>query len=370
MNLPRPSLVVAFGLLIACGGDGGGDVSGEGTTTGTSTSTGDSTTTAGMTTTGPGSTESTGVETTTADTSGSETTGTEESSTTSDTETAGFDCAMTPAGPFPAERILMDVPFQTFAEGGAEDLAFDGQGHIAARGQGDTYLLVSADGTYEEFATDDDPTYGMRFLSNGDLVAAAYQASDILRITPSGEISTFAQNVGGVNGIFPDSAGGVWYTNFAQVGYVTAEGNVVTVIGSASSANGVFFDEARQTVFFTNYQSGALRKAEIVDGLAQAPVDLGEIPGAPDGITLDVCGNLYVNDQGNSDMYRLFLDDAAMPLGEPELLVEGGFPTNVANAQFGSGEGWEATSLYAIGVGGGLYRVDVGVPGAPYVTVE
>jgi hypothetical protein len=47
-----------------------------------------------------------------------------------------------------------------------------------------------------------------------------------------------------------------------------------------------------------------------------------------------------------------------------------GFPTNVANAQFGSGDGWEPTSLYAIGVGGGLYRVDVGVPGAPYVTVE
>ena len=29
-----------------------------------------------------------------------------------------------------------------------------------------------------------------------------------------------------------------------------------------------------------------------------------------------------------------------------------------------------AGSLYAIGVGGGLYRVAVGVPGAPYVTVR
>ena len=368
MTLSYGRLGLALTLLTACPADDDG--TGTGTTSGTSSgSATDPTTTTEDPTTAPGSSEgsttTTAADTTTGDTTTADTTG-----TTGDTDTAGFDCTTVPAGPFAAERILMDVPFQTFAEGGAEDLGFDGQGHIAARGQGNAYLLVSADGTFEEFANDSDDTYGLRFLANGDVVAAAYQAGEILRVTPDGNVSTFADGVGGVNGLFPDSMGGVWYTNFAEVGYITADGNDISVISPASAANGIFFDEARQIVFFTNYQSGALRKADLVDGLAQDPVDLGEIPGAPDGITLDICGNLYVNDQGGSDMYRLLLDDTAMPVGEPELLVEGGFPTNVANAQFGSGDGWEPTSLYAIGGGGGLYRVDVGVPGAPYVTVE
>lgn len=368
MTLSYGRLGLALTLLTACPADDDG--TGTGTTSGTSSgSATDPTTTTEDPTTAPGSSEgsttTTAADTTTGDTTTADTTG-----TTGDTDTAGFDCTTVPAGPFAAERILMDVPFQTFAEGGAEDLGFDGQGHIAARGQGNAYLLVSADGTFEEFANDSDDTYGLRFLANGDVVAAAYQAGEILRVTPDGNVSTFADGVGGVNGLFPDSMGGVWYTNFAEVGYITADGNDISVISPASAANGIFFDEARQIVFFTNYQSGALRKADLVDGVAQAPVDLGEIPGAPDGITLDVCGNLYANDQAGSEMYRLFLDDAAMPIGEPEILVEGGFPTNVANAQFGSGDGWEPTSLYAIGVGGGLYRVDVGVPGAPYVTVE
>lgn len=363
MTLSPGRLGLALALLTACPADDDG--TGTGTTSGTSSASAtDPTTTTEDPTTAPGSsdesTTTSAADTTTADTTAADTTG-----TTGDTDTAGFDCTTIPAGPFAAERILMDVPF-----GDSEDLGFDGQGHIAARGENDGYLLVSADGTYEEFANDGRATYGVRFLANGDLVAAAYQASDILRVSPAGDVTDFITGVGGVNGLFPDSMGGVWYTNFSEVGYVTADGNDISVVSPAAGANGIFYDEARQIIFFTNYNAGTLRKADLVDGVAQDPVDLGEIPGAPDGITLDICGNLYANDQAGSEMYRLFLDDTAMPIGEPEILVEGGFPTNVANAQFGSGDGWEPTSLYAIGVEGGLYRVDVGVPGAPYVTVE
>ncbi len=372
MTLRNASLVLGLAGLAACSSDpsdNGTDASSSSTsaTTATDTSATTMSTTQGSsdesTTTAPSTTM---VDTTSADSSSSADTSGSESTT----DTSGFDCTMVPPAPFVAERILDEVPFQTFAEGGAEDLGFDGLGHLAARGVGGAYLLVAADGTYEEVTTDGDPTYGLRFLANGDLVAAAYQASDILRITPDGDVSDFATGLGGVNGLFPDSMGGVWYTNFQLVGYITAQGNQISVITPASGANGIWFDEVRQIVFFTNYGSGALRKADLIDGVAQPAVDVGSIPGSPDGITFDVCGNLYVNDQENSDMYRLFLDAAAEPLGEPELLVEGGFPTNVANAQFGSGDGWEPDSLYAIGGGGALYRVDVGVPGEAYVTVQ
>ena len=34
-------------------------------------------------------------------------------------------------------------------------------------------------------------------------------------------------------------------------------------------------------------------------------------------------------------------------------------------AVWGSGDGWDPMSLYAAGVPGGIYRVEIGVPGLP-----
>ncbi|MCA9711524.1 MAG: gluconolactonase, partial [Myxococcales bacterium] len=76
---------------------------------------------------------------------------------------------------------------------------------------------------------------------------------------------------------------------------------------------------------------------------------------------------LYVVDQGNSALWRVLLDEAGAPIGDPEELIAQ-FPANVANAVFGVGAGWDELSLYAAGVPGGVYRVEVGVPGAPYPT--
>lgn len=358
--------LIALGCGLGCGGDGGGT----GTTDPTTSTDGSSTE---PTTTSPTTTADTGTTTmdppttsTDPSTTGEDSsTGADTGSSESGTETSDFDCTMIPAAPFVPEAILEDVPFAA-----SEDLGFDGQGHLAARGTGGAFLLVSPDGTYQEITTDDRATYGLRFLANGDIVAAAYNSGAILRVTPAGDVSSLATSIGGVNGLFPDSMGGVWYTDFGVVGYVTSDGNDVPVVNPASNANGIFFDEARQAIFFTNYGNGDLRRANLVDGVADDPVMIGSVNGNPDGITLDVCGNLYINDQGNSAMYRIMLDEAGDPLGEAEALIEGSFPTGVANAQFGTGDGWEAESLYAIGVGNTLYRIDVGVPGAPYVTVR
>jgi hypothetical protein len=46
-----------------------------------------------------------------------------------------------------------------------------------------------------------------------------------------------------------------------------------------------------------------------------------------------------------------------------ELLAD--FPKNVANAQFGAGAGFDASTLYAAGTPGSVYAVPLGVPGAP-----
>jgi hypothetical protein len=88
---------------------------------------------------------------------------------------------------------------------------------------------------------------------------------------------------------------------------------------------------------------------------------------SPDGLTLDACGYLYVVDQGNSTLYRVVLDEVGEATADAtELLV---FPTNVANAQFGVGEGFDDHTLYVGGNPGDVYAVTLEFPGAKIVTV-
>jgi sugar lactone lactonase YvrE len=85
-----------------------------------------------------------------------------------------------------------------------------------------------------------------------------------------------------------------------------------------------------------------------------------------DGLVMDACGHLYVVDQGDSELYRVKLDAAGAAAGPEELLAT--FPQNVANAQFGSGPGFDSKTLYAAGNPGAVYAVPVGVAGAPVPT--
>lgn len=133
-----------------------------------------------------------------------------------------------------------------------------------------------------------------------------------------------------------------------------------------TGANGIVYDPDRGVAFFTNDFAGRLAKVEIAeDGSPGAITTLATVQSAAfDGLALDACGNLYAVDQGNSRIYRLELDGSANPVSDATDILDGNIQ-NIANVQFGRGDGFESTSLYAAGVPGVVYRLDVGVPGAP-----
>jgi hypothetical protein len=356
-------------VLAACGGDDGGGT-GESGTTGDEPTTSTTLTTT-MTTTDP-DTGSTSVDETT--TSGPDTTGETTVGDTTETGTTGdVDCGALPRGPFEAVEVLTDLPFD-----GSEDLAFDGQGGLAARADGDL-IRATADGQFESIAMlGNVPTYGVRYLADGSLVAAAYMNGQILHVLGDGSVEPFIDTqVGGVNGLYPDLEGNVWFTNFSAVVRIDAGGTPEPIVTGpdGSAANGVVYDAEREVLFYTNYNIGGTgyvqRVAFGMDGTPLPPEEVAQIEGAAlDGMVLDACGNLYVVDQGNTRLFRLWLDADGAATEDPENLVSDGLTANIANAQFGSGEGWEPTSLYAIGVPGALFQVDIGVPGAPVVVVQ
>lgn len=355
-------ILVSAALGAACGDDSSGDA-----TSGSSTTAGGSTTAdtdAPSTSTSGDPDTSTGLATSSSssDTGGVDSTGAS-SGTGPDTDTAGIDCDAIAPGPLAIEEVF--EPGMVFD--GSEDIAFDGQGNVAGK-NGAEVRLVDSTGAVVDSWGDGGPGYGLRFRSNGDLLEAKYSLQEI-RIVNTGDALLNA--VGGVNGLWPDFDGNVWFTNGTTVQRINADDSVDPIVmgGEAASSNGVLLDPNRGLLFYTNYGLGLVRSVVISgDGTPGAIAMVAGVPGAAlDGLNMDACGNLYAVDQGNAALYRVYLDEAGAAIGEPELLVEE-FPTNVANAVWGSGPGWDPLSLYAAGNPGGVYRVEIGIPGLPYPT--
>lgn len=283
--------------------------------------------------------------------------------TETETDTAGIDCTAIPPGPLAVEVVF--EPNAVF--NGTEDIAFDGQGNVAGKNGGEV-LLVDTAGSIVDSWPDGGPAYGLRYRNNGDLLIAKFSFGEIRVVNGGGVVVAGA---GGVNGLWPDFDDNVWFTNGSAVRRINPDDSVDDIVtgGSAASSNGIVLDTVRGLLFYTNYGPGLVRSVVInPDGTPGAVAMVASIPGAAlDGLNLDACGNLYSMDQGNARLYRIFLDEAGVAIGDPEVLVDQ-FPNNVANAVFGSGPGWDPMSLYAAGFPGGIYRVEVGVPGTPYPT--
>lgn len=356
-------IVVCAALGAACGDDAAGDATSGSSTSGGSTvadTDAPSTTTAAD----PDTSTSLATSSSSSDTGGVDSTGASSGTgPDTDTDTAGIDCDAIAPGPLAVEEVF--EPGAVFD--GSEDIAFDGQGNVAGKNGAEVRLVDSTGAVVDSWA-DGGPGYGLRFRANGDLLEAKYSLQEI-RIVNTGDALLNA--VGGVNGLWPDFDGNVWFTNGTTVQRINADDSVDPIVmgGEAASANGVLLDPDRGLLFYTNYGPGLVRSVVINgDGTPGAIAMVTGIPGAAlDGLNMDACGNLYVMDQGNAALYRVYLDEAGSAIGEPELLVEE-FPTNVANAVWGSGPGWDPLSLYAAGNPGGVYRVEIGIPGLPYPT--
>jgi len=345
-------LALAATSLAACGSETGTTT--DATTTsgsGGSTATGGTGGTAGSGGTGGGTTSTGGAGGTTA-TGG-----------TTGSGGAPAECDMLAPGP-----LVPTVVVTVF--NGSEDIAFDGKGHIAGKKQ--TEILLSDSTGQTTVAAGNVPTaYGLRYRPDGFIVVALPNDDKVIQVSPAGESSDLATGLNGPNGLYPDFDGNVWLTEIGgnKVSRINADKTVDVIVSGAkaSGANGVVLDAGRQMLYYTNYGQGRIRRVDMSPGADPAPIDVIQIQNAAlDGLVMDACGHIYVVDQGNSDLYRVKLDAAGAAVGAEELMAS--FPKNVANAQFGSGAGFDPKVLYVAGNPGTVYALAVGVAGAPVPT--
>lgn len=263
---------------------------------------------------------------------------------------------------------------------GSEDLAMNGEDFFVVR-EGNILTEIH-DGAvtmpYDLDAPLGGTTLGLRFRADGDLLAAQYDSGELLLIHPDGSVDPFFDMLEGPNGIYPDADGNVWVTEYAgqRVRRIDPDGNDDTVItqgmATASGANGIVYDDLRQIVFWTKYDDSELWSAPIGDdGTPGAPAMVTDLEGHSDGLALDICGNVYVVDEGGGVMNvsridRVFLDANGDFVEIEELAGSGDITGAVANVQFAYGDGFAyGEAIYAIGVPGSLYVLDIQMTGHP-----
>lgn len=285
------------------------------------------------------------------------------------------------AGPF--EAMPLGMLFTAEApNNGAEDIAMDGNGGFVGRSGNSLRRIDMATldaAPLENAATFTTTTLGLRYTAGGDLVMLQRADNTIEIMHPDGTVDTPITGLGLPNAVFVDTTGIVWYSEFTA-GTVSRwdlpAGGQPTVVGTVSGANGVVFDPLRSILFFVGYNEGQLWRAPInPDGTAGTAVMVTELTGFSDGVAMDVCGNLYVVDQGGaadlatagntSRLDRVHMDDGGALVGAVEEIAT--FPeSQIANVVFGDGA--FSTTVFLSGLPGAVFSIDLQIEGAPTPT--
>lgn len=268
--------------------------------------------------------------------------------------------AAPPGGPFTPEMV--------FPGANGRDLAFDGRGRLYTGGP--RIVAIDSMGTRSDYSTSDVYGIGLRFLPSGELAvtSAAVGVESALRIVGTdGTIRIAGSGYGLPSGLAVHPRGDVYFSDTsANTIYRLdgASGMITPVSMDVATPTGVVFspDYARLYVgspsrsaiyYFDVADDGSLGRAQpYVSGLFSA-----------NGLAFDRCGYLYVSDRDRGRVLRV-------PPGGGSFIeiTTPGTSFTPWGLAFGRGNGFESNALYAVdSASGAIYRLNVGVEGAPIV---
>ncbi len=277
---------------------------------------------------------------------------------TGDTGTTGltFDCATIPTD----MAGVRTVPNARAYHG----LGFDSQDRLVGL-DANNLIAVAFDGTFEVWA----PNFGggeqMAFLANGDLAVAAWN-NTIQRVTPAGGVSNIA-NVGNVYGLVVGPDDMIYVADWAKVDRIDpANGQPTAIVPPGHSPKVVAFNHDGSKLYFGTIGNGGNVYSVDLDANYDpigGPQLVGSTPGTwHDGLGVDVCGNVYVAEYGETALYRIGASS-------------GGVQTlnDYPQSQYGHGliwgsgsGGWDDHMLYVPQPynGNTVAELDIGVPPA------
>ena len=295
------------------------------------------------------------------------TTGTTSTTTTTTTSTNGlydYDCSA------PNPPILSGGEVGSY--GPAEDFDFDASGYavqvfdgsLVARNKAgdDTFVLASLSTSW---------TSGTRVLESGDILVANSENAEVLLVDPlTGSRSTVFTQAGWPNGLEIDLDGYAYVTDFASNGFVAKfdpynPSDSEVIIGSMSLPNGIILSPDDQIMYIASTNGEIIAVDRDASGDWEEPRLLIDAGGAPQGIHVDICGNVYWTD-GTTSVLRVRPDGTGVEVvAELNEAASGYLP----NLRWGNGMGgWEVDHLYASDrFAEVMFDINVGIPGKKHV---
>ncbi len=260
---------------------------------------------------------------------------------------------------------------------GSEGIAFNSAGELYAS-IGNQIARVYADGTWEPLADFTDPI-GIAFDNDDNLYVADFGEGNlpapndgaVYRLDSAGTATLLAEGIANPNYVTLTPQGTLLVSdNYTTSIYeLTTAGALSVWYDQVDSPNGMVFSAARDSLYVAGtFAAGNPVYRIDLDGQG-APTGITTIANLdllslPDGIAVDVNGMLYVTEDGIGKLVRV--DPIT---GEYEAIATG--MITPASMAFGVAPDFDPCSLYVTElIGQHIWRISVGVAGAPLVNQE
>jgi gluconolactonase len=242
--------------------------------------------------------------------------------------------------PIPAHR------FTVFASGldHPECCAFDREGNLWAGGEAGQIYRIDPTGKVETIANLGGFCCGLAFSPDDEYLFACVSGVGVVRISKTGRHEVFATHAGEHQIIAPnyllfDRGGqlyvtdsGNWMKRNGRLLRFDSAGNGEVLAGPLGYANGLALSADERTLFLVESDSDSVLRFEVcADGRLGVPYVYAEQVGRlPDGLALDVLGNLYVCCYASDELWRIAPDGTKSLLAHDRWGILLGRPTNLA----------------------------------------
>jgi gluconolactonase len=270
----------------------------------------------------------------------------------------------------PADR------FEIFASGldHPECCAFDRDGNLWAGGEAGQIYRIEPTGTTTMIANLGAFCAGLAFSPDDSELFVCVAGLGIVRMSKNGEHRVFAtyaadHKIVAANYLLFDSRGNLYVTDsgkwMQRNGFVlrfNPDGRGEVLAGPLGYANGLALSADERQLFMVESDSDTVLQFEIRpdDELGEMEwyaVDVGRFP---DGLALDIDGNLYVCCYASDEIWRISPDREKTLLAHDRWGIMLGRPTNLA---FG---GKNFDEIYVANLGRHtITRAKLGIPGRP-----
>ena len=280
--------------------------------------------------------------------------------------------------------MIPEIPidrFEVFIGGldHPECCAFDREGNLWAGGEAGQIYRIDPTGKLETIASLGGFCGGLAFSPDDRELFACVAGVGIVRVSKSGEHRVFAKHAGdhqivAANYLLFDRRGRIYVTDsghwMKRNGFVLRfepDGRGEVLTGPLGYANGLALSADEGQLFMVESDSDSVFRFQIGsdDRLTKHEVYAAQVGRLPDGLALDVQGNLYVCCYASDEIWRVSHDREKTLLAHDRWGILLGRPTNLA---FG---GKDFDEIYVANLGRyTITRAKLGIRGQPLANLQ